>query len=210
MLACQKTHDITSKGSHEKQKAKAAVHRNTQKELVEIWTQALWTEGKTINLYQNDEKWKMWRMKGNAYAPKPPPHLSNTVVVMARAWMAAKWTGTHWHLLMISLLTDARGWMQRYTGAFLELTFSQMHQNSLDDISSFSRATILNILPKQQKSFSLWRGGISSTGWVSNPVSIWLSCSPPEEEEQTKGRSHPTTCKSWRWPQWRHKVSADV
>lgn len=71
------------------------------------------------------------------------------------------------HLLMISLLTETTGWMQRSTGTPQVLRFSQMHQTPLDSISWFSRTTIQNMRTKQSKSFSGWKGGISLIWWAA-------------------------------------------
>lgn len=91
--------------------------------------------------------------------------------------------------LMISLLTEATGWIQRYVIAFCVLRFSQMHQDSLDDISS--------IQPRQPKSFSWWRGGKSLTR-QRDPMTIkswrWQHWRP--------GEHHWGRFKSICWCQW--------
>lgn len=50
-----------------------------------------------------------------------------------------------WYLVIISLLTETTGWLQRYTGTVCVLTSSQMNQSLLDDMLTFSRTMTLNV-----------------------------------------------------------------
>lgn len=107
----------------------------------------------------NSTKSKWWKEESveKLMTQSIPPHLSNMVVVLL--WLRSDWLPvelTHRQLLMILLLTEATGWMERYTGAFCLVRFRQMHQNSFDDISAFSRTTVLHIQPMQLRSVKRW------------------------------------------------------
>lgn len=59
-----------------------------------------------------------WGAK-QSYDPKPPAHSSNMVMVLLWLGLVERLLKqVHCHLLMVSLLTEAAGWIQRYAGAF--------------------------------------------------------------------------------------------
>lgn len=73
-----------------------------------------------------------------------PPHLSK--VVVALSWLGHVWLPlemVHWHLLFD--FTEITGCKQRFAGILCVLSFSQLHHNSMDNISYFSRKLNLNI-----------------------------------------------------------------
>ena len=87
------------------------------------------------------------------------------------------WDTAHWNFLMISLLTEPIGWMQSDTRAFCVLIFSQMHQHSLDYISSLSKTTVIR--PKQPKSFSGWSQSVRQSPDL-NPIELHSTCWRPD------------------------------
>lgn len=122
----------------QKEKRRITIHNIIQKETGRVM------EPSSIDWWnKNQPLSKWWKAEGvekkrNSSWPKASPHLSNMVVFLL-------WPGhlclpmglSRWHLLMISPLTEATGRKPRYTGALCVLRFSQMHQNTYGDMSSF-------------------------------------------------------------------------
>lgn len=74
-------------------------------------------------------------------------------------------TGIFWG---ISVLTEAAGWMQRYTGVICVLSFSQMHQNLLNHILLFRKS-------HGQNKQSAFHGRELEYPQL---ISVWFRCSP--------------------------------
>ncbi len=77
-------------------KARLEFAKRPLKKPSQFWNNILWTDETKINLYQSDEKRRVWRRKGTAHDPK---HTSSSVKhgggsVMAWACMAASGTGS--------------------------------------------------------------------------------------------------------------------
>ena len=102
--------------------------------------------------YKNQSMSKWWTEKsvankGTVHESKPPPHQSDTVVVLLmlrQVWLQWTWhTAVYWWFR----------WIQSFTGAFCVIRYSQSSTLTCD-ISSLNGTVILNTWPKQPQ--SLW------------------------------------------------------
>lgn len=123
------------------------------------------------NLNQNDEKRKVWTdtAMGTQSTTSSVKHGAGSGLGM----YACQW---NWYTCIYWWLSVQ--WSNRMNaevhGRFL-CDQIQANASALTGVSSFSRTTIINIEPKQQKRVSGY-SGISLTGWVNLLISVWLSC----------------------------------
>lgn len=171
-------------GETQKQKGQTAVNTNVEKRKAGEVVEQSWSYH-----YQHDGRNSSWP-KATTSSFK---HGGWWLVLWHRACSSASEAGT---LASPDEFTaeEAAGWMQKCTGAVCVFRSSQ---NSADDISSFSWTAVQNIQTKQLKSFSAWRGGISSTAksitwshsdwaalhllktrWYQNPLLMSIGQSP--------------------------------
>lgn len=172
-------------GETQKQRGQTAVNTNVEKRKTGEVVEQSWSY-----LYQHDGRNSSWP-KATTSSFK---HGGWWLVLWHGACLSASGAGT---LASPDEFTaeEAAGWMQKCTGAFCVFRSSQ---NSADDISSFSWTAVQNTQTKQLKSFSAWRGGISSTCQVNHLISLWLSSSPSAEDQMiTKASADVYRSKPW-------------
>lgn len=163
----------------------------------ELWNQVLWTDDTKINLYQNDEKTKVWRRE-TAHDPKETSSCVqhnmcsdmnmyvcqwNWMLCLLMTWLMTE--GAGWDLKCVELYSLLTCWPLMPTGPwlFLALIFSKgLHTQMSSVWLQLLTGATLNLESSNMRELSL-KGAVSSSsaalrnrlvipGWGSNlPVS---------------------------------------